>query len=100
MNESQIESRAERMMDQLDRRYLAQELTQAQYDCYVRAIDAWTRAAALPTFAAANFHFRLGSTTTVRAASMQDAILLYCWHNETLPDAMFAPVEADRGNTI
>jgi hypothetical protein len=43
MTEAEIESRAERMMDALDHRLLAGELTQADYDKEAAAIEDWAK---------------------------------------------------------
>lgn len=39
MTEQQIEERAERLMDSLDRRLLAGEISQAEYDEAVKSLD-------------------------------------------------------------
>ena len=44
MTETQIEAIAERRMDNLDRQYLAGELTDQEYRAAVRALDEWTLA--------------------------------------------------------
>ena len=41
MNESQIEIRAEKMMDRADREYLSGLITSEQYDNSVLEIQAW-----------------------------------------------------------
>lgn len=45
MTEEQIERRVERQIDALDTRYMAGELTEAQYDAEMRRIDAEASAA-------------------------------------------------------
>lgn len=45
MTEDQIEARAERAMDRLDRRLMAGEITQAEYEAAVAAIDRAASAA-------------------------------------------------------
>lgn len=45
MTEQQIEARAERLMDGLDRRLLAGEISQAQYESFVAAIERGVAAA-------------------------------------------------------
>lgn len=44
MTEDDIERIAARRMDNLDRRYLSTDMTEADYDREVRAIDAWASA--------------------------------------------------------
>lgn len=43
MTEEQIERRAEREMDRLDKQLLSGALTQAEYDEEVRELDRWAR---------------------------------------------------------
>lgn len=43
MTEDQIERRAERMMNALDRAYLASGMTEAEYREEIRKIDNWAR---------------------------------------------------------
>lgn len=43
MSEEQIERIAEQRMDALDRRLLAGELTQVDYDLEVKRLDQWAR---------------------------------------------------------
>jgi hypothetical protein len=43
MTEDQIERIAERKMDALDKRFMAGELSQAEYDKAVKALDQWTK---------------------------------------------------------
>ncbi len=43
MTEAEAESRAERMMDRLDKRYLAGEMTCTQYNRAVATIDRWVK---------------------------------------------------------
>ncbi len=45
MSEDEIERRVERMVDALDRRFMADKLDQAQYDAEMKKIDAWSKAA-------------------------------------------------------
>lgn len=43
MTESQIEARAERMMDSLDRRLMAGRISDSDYQKQVKEIDAWVK---------------------------------------------------------
>ena len=42
LTENQIEHRAEKAIDRLDRQLLSNQITQAQYDRDLVAIDKWT----------------------------------------------------------
>jgi hypothetical protein len=44
MTEEQIERRVERVMDALDAQLMSGSLTQADYDCNVRDLNAWAEA--------------------------------------------------------
>lgn len=61
LTEDQIEARAERAMDRLDRRLLAGELSQADYDREVRSLDKATQAAYVTSRGAAAATARPGS---------------------------------------
>jgi hypothetical protein len=83
MTEHEIELRAERMMDALDKRYMRDEIETAAYHDEVETIRAWTRAAYLPTYGATMFNCRYvydAAVTTLRAASKPDAYSLFCSH--------------------
>ncbi len=41
MNEQQIEAKAERMVDKVDARYLDGEMSEAEYDAAIAAIQTW-----------------------------------------------------------
>lgn len=41
--EADIEAKAEGLMDKLDKRYLASDMTQAQYDAEVKKLDNWVK---------------------------------------------------------
>ena len=43
MTEAQIEAKAERMMDALDRLYLNGQITEASYKAQVVELDEWVR---------------------------------------------------------
>jgi hypothetical protein len=81
MTEHEIELRAERMMDALDKRYMRDEISTDTYDDEIESIRAWTRAAYLPAYGAPMWNCRHVydvAATTLRAASKPDAYSLFC----------------------